>query len=247
MTIYEEQETRLTDSPIVENAHHKRIRVQSERPTKQPLAHDERIIRTVRPHWSGILPGVFFLIGLFAIPFALQALDRPQWAFIAVLVLMVAEPIGLAALLHARRANSLVITNKRLICSHGFFEHVHRGVPIGHITNVSSHHDVLQRLLGTGTVEVDISGQYGPEVFPNIPEPDEVAELLIEEIEDFESAMSQAPPPATPSPATTTTEHSPARPTGVIDEIERLHHLLSSGAITQEEYEHAKTSLFRQL
>jgi membrane protein YdbS with pleckstrin-like domain len=250
MSIYEEQETRLTNSPIVDDGDRRRTKVRSGPPRNVKLGRDEHIVQTIRPHWSGIVPGLLFLIGLFIVPVTLYAVGRAQWGTLALLVLALAEPLLLLVLMQARRANSLIVTNKRLICTHGIFDHVHRGVPIGHITNVSAHHDFIQGLLGTGTVEVDISGQFGPEIFPNIPDPDEVAELLIEEVEDFESAVSRAVAtnktgvqPSAPAPRPL---DLPTPASRSLDEIERLHHLLSEDAITQEEYDFAKATLLQR-
>jgi hypothetical protein len=250
MSIYEEQETRLTNSPIVDDGERRRTKVRSGPPRDVRLGRDEHIVQTIRPHWSGIVPGLLFLVGLFTVPATLFAVGRAQWGTVALLVLVVAEPILLLILQRARRANSLIVTNKRLICTHGMFDHVHRGVPIGHITNISAHHDFIQGLLGTGTVEVDISGQFGPEIFPNIPNPDDVAELLIEEVDDFESAVTRAV--ATNNVKTQPTEtisraaEPPTSASRSLDEIERLHHLLSEDAITQEEYDFAKATLLQR-
>jgi uncharacterized membrane protein YdbT with pleckstrin-like domain len=251
MSIYEEQETRLTNSPIVDDGDRRRTKVHGGPPRDVRLGRDEHIVQTIRPHWSGIVPGLLFLVGLFIVPATLFAVGRAQWGTVALFVLVIAEPILLSVLMRARRANSLIVTNKRLICTHGMFDHVHRGVPIGHITNISAHHDFIQGLLGTGTVEVDISGQFGPEIFPNIPNPDDVAELLIEEVEDFESAVSRAvatnnTESRTKEPAARPTE-PPTATSRSLDEIERLHHLLSEGAITQEEYDFAKATLLERL
>ena len=97
---------------------------------------------------------------------------------------------------------------------------------------------MLQKLLGTGTVKVDVAGAIGPEVFPNVSDPNGLAELLIRLVDDYESNMAGEPEEIQP-------QH-PRSSTG-LEEIERLHKLLTSGAITEDEYDDAKTTLLKRL
>lgn len=245
----DEMPSRLTDSPIVEsehNRHHETIRNVSQH---DGLAPGERILLVASPHWSGILPGILFLGSLFVVPIALALLDFYRAATISFFVLVVSVPLATIQLLATRRANTLTVTNQRMICAHGFFDHEHRGIPIGYITNVTTHHDLLQRLLGTGTVKVDVAGAIGSEVFPNVSDPNGLAELLIRLVDNYESDVANEPEevsPRHPQHLPSTARSSGGSSSG-LDEIERLHKLLTSGAITEDEYDDAKSTLLKRL
>lgn len=251
--MYNPNEERITDSPIIDEQRPRHVHVRTSRGPHVALAHDEHIVRTVYPHWTGILPGMLFLASLFFVPVAVAAFGFTREAFLVLLALFALIPIAVLLLFHARHGNALVITNKGLICAHGFFDHVHRGIPVGQITNVSTHHDLIQKLLGTGTVEIDVAGQFGPEVFPNIPEPEEVAEILVEGVENFEFQLEQEQEQqqllqqqqrnAYKSPPV----HAAQTTKPPLDEIERLYHLLTTGAITEDEYNIAKRTLLEKL
>jgi membrane protein YdbS with pleckstrin-like domain len=211
-------------------------------PRHDELAPGERVLFVASPHWTGILPGILFLGSLFIIPITLSLLGFYRAAIISFLVLAIAIPLAVLQLLATRRGNRLTVTNQRMICAHGFFDHEHRGIPIGYITNVTTHHDLLQKILGTGTVKVDVAGAIGPEVFPNLPDPNGLAELLIRLVDGYQSDVANEPDEEAPQRYP---QHLSA--SGGLDEIERLHKLLTSGAITEDEYDDAKSKLLERL
>ena len=228
-------ETWRTSSPIVDEPHHVRHHHVQEHRTRQRyrLEPNEQVKRVVKPHWTSLLPAMAFLGSLFVIPAVAAAMS---FRYIAIVSLLAVSTItALTAWLLKIRfdTNGVVVTNQRLICTHGLFEPDMREIPIGHITNIASHHDFLQRLAGSGTVQVDVGGSFGPEILPNVADPDGLAELLVHEVDKFESGLTAGPVVAAPEPFRTCP----------VDELSRLYGLLRNGAVTKSEYEQLKRQL----
>jgi hypothetical protein len=182
-----------------------------------------------------MLPAIVFLGSLFVIPVTAALLSFWTIASISLITVAIINALALFLMKIRTNSNGVVVTNQRLICTHGLFETDMREIPIGHITNVASHHDFFQRLAGSGTVEVDVGGSLGPEIFPNVADPEGLAELLVHEVDRFESGMTGGALRANG------THDRPRR--CPVDELSQLHRLLQEGALSNAEYEQLKAQL----
>ncbi|MBO1900476.1 PH domain-containing protein [Leucobacter weissii] len=104
--------------------------------------------------------------------------------------------LGIAPMLGwlATRAS---VTTRRVILRRGFFVHRRSEVPLARIREVRSSRGPVQRLFGSGDVEL-VVGAESPLVLRDVPRPELVVDALHELIEQNYSSSLAAQPPLAP-------------------------------------------------
>jgi membrane protein YdbS with pleckstrin-like domain len=152
------------------------------------LAEDEHVIIHVRTHWKALAAPALVLI-LAAAAAALVITLIPQtWEFRDWLVLGV---IGAAVLLFLSAVvwpflswftSTYTVTNRRIITRHGVITKTGRDIPLTRINDVSHERDLLDRILGCGTLIVWAASEQGKVVLYDVPRvvkiKAEIAQLL---------------------------------------------------------------------
>ncbi|WP_412541700.1 PH domain-containing protein [Longispora sp. K20-0274] len=123
-----------------------------------------------------------------ALGFAAFALPNEAWAHI---LLMVLAAFGLIALLVwflvpflRWRTTHYVFTTHRVLLRDGILSRHGRDVPLSRINDVSFSHNVLERILGCGTLVVESAGENGQVVLKEIPSVEQVQSTLYQLVED---------------------------------------------------------------
>jgi uncharacterized membrane protein YdbT with pleckstrin-like domain len=208
------------------------------------LEDNETVQRVVTFDWTTYLPAILFLFGAFVVPAALVNQGYDRLTAVSFAALVVAVPVGIALLRKAQRGNQLIITDQRLIFTRGLFGRSTREVSIDQITSVRAWRDFLQRFTGCGTVEVNVAGDAdGPQLFPNVRDPQRVVAQVIENIDAFKRNRAEQAERHDAPFMVTAASHDP----NAVDEIERLYALFREGAINADEYATAKHRLLSQL
>ncbi len=189
------------------------------------LSDDETIVSEFRPHWSGLLREILFVLGAFAIGVILVMIDAPSWAYVALLILLFLFVIGgvikWITTLH-------VITTERVIYRAGFIAKRGKEIPLEVVNDIAFNQTIFEKLFGTGDLLIESAGTHGQSRYRDIPTPEEVQSLLYQVREDRIRDM---------------------RADGVTEsrasQLEKLSNLHDEGKLSDEEFEQEKNRLLR--
>ncbi len=179
------------------------------------LAPGERVARSLRPHWLTVF--VPTLLGLVLLGVSIGVAwatpddstgNTIQWVAVAVAVL-VALPLVVWPFL-VRGTTHYVITSHRVMVRRGVLSKQGKDITLSKITDVSFQQTLLDRILRSGTLTIESAGDSADELLRNIPNSDQVQQLinrLIDEdanaragrmFERMEQRQPQVPPPPPP-------------------------------------------------
>lgn len=189
------------------------------------LSDDETIVSEFRPHWSGLLREILFVLGAIAIGVILVMIDAPSWTYVALLVLLFLFVIGGVikwfTTLH-------VITTERVIYRAGFIAKRGKEIPLEVVNDIAFNQTIFEKLFGTGDLLIESAGTHGQSRYRDIPTPEEVQSLLYQVREDRIRDM---------------------RADGVTEsrasQLEKLSNLHDEGKLSDEEFEQEKNRLLR--
>lgn len=149
----------------------------------EPAIEVETVIVRLRRHGRRLVPPVLLLILLAAASgFWVGALPEAwmNWAAglgaIAIALLLGAGPV-LAWL-----NNRVIVTDRRVIVRHGFLVQRRAEVPISRVREVRSRRGIVQRVFGSGDVEL-LVGADEPTILRDVPAPALLVDALQELIE----------------------------------------------------------------
>ncbi|MBA3266548.1 MAG: PH domain-containing protein [Nocardioidaceae bacterium] len=138
------------------------------------LSEGEHVITSTRTHWKALVLPVIFLLVICALAgFALAVL--PSGELHDPLVYAVLAGAALAIIWFTVRpfliwvTASYTVTNRRLINRSGVFTRSGRDIPLHRINDVTYERDVLDRLLGCGTLVISDASEQGRSVLPDVP------------------------------------------------------------------------------
>jgi uncharacterized membrane protein YdbT with pleckstrin-like domain len=149
------------------------------------LTEDETIVLDFHPHWTTLLKSILLLILTVAVT-AVVIFFVPDWDTqaqvrlgVAVLGLVVALVTSLVPFLRWFTTR-YVLTTHRLIIRIGILSRSGRDVPLGRVNDAQFSHNLIQRILGTGTLTVESGGENGQLVLKNIPDVERVQREMYE-------------------------------------------------------------------
>ena len=138
------------------------------------LGDGEYVIVSTRTHWKAlVLPVIVLLLTCAAAGFLLAALSSTSsqdvliWAVLAIAAAVVVW-LTLRPFLVWLSA-SYTVTNRRLITRSGIFTRSGRDIPLYRINDVSYERDLLDRVLGCGTLVIAVASEEGRSVLPDVP------------------------------------------------------------------------------
>ena len=157
------------------------------------LIDEERVVLHLHPHWKrlvGALLATVVVVALAAVGiwFAPWAILRYIIAGIAV-ILLIAYPL--------RRflgwlTTHYVFTTHRILLRHGVLSRSGRDIPLDRVNDVSFQHNILERMLGCGTIIIESAGEHGQIVLNDIPHVERTQSTLYELVEaDSENASAE--------------------------------------------------------
>ncbi|HVE96993.1 MAG TPA: PH domain-containing protein [Pseudonocardiaceae bacterium] len=146
------------------------------------LMDDERIVLHKHPHWKMlVLPVVLFLLivalcGFFAAVIEGRSWERNGWIALGVLGGIGVVWLTVVPLLRWRTTH-FVLTTKRVLVREGILTRSGIDIPINRINSVQFRHNVIERILGCGTLIIE-SAADEPLEFDDIPQVERVHSLL---------------------------------------------------------------------
>ncbi|HTW11072.1 MAG TPA: PH domain-containing protein [Acidimicrobiales bacterium] len=151
----------------------------------------EQIAINVRPHWKFLFLPVLATVVVLAGAIAALIAQIPQWALIAVGVVLLASLGWLFARYLKWTTDVFIVTNERLIMRHGVLRREGREILLDRLTDISCNQTFFDRLLKCGDVLIESPGRDSPETFPDLPHPVSIQNEIYRLIEGRRGAISQ--------------------------------------------------------
>ncbi len=143
------------------------------------LGEDEEVVVDLRPHWKALVVPVLALLLTVAVAGYLAGLlgaagwqRAARWAVLGLAVVVVLRTSGWPFL--RWWTTVYVVTTRRLIVRTGVFSRSGRDMPLSRVNDVHFEHNLVERLLGCGTLVVESAGERGQLVLDDVPAVEEV-------------------------------------------------------------------------
>jgi uncharacterized membrane protein YdbT with pleckstrin-like domain len=152
------------------------------------LTSDERVVLHLHPHWKALIrPVLVVLVAVVAVIAAgifLPATWNPVGLYVVGALAIVAVVWLAMWPWLVWRTTHYVLTNERVILREGVFSRDGRDIPMGRVNDVSFSHNLIQRMLGCGTLTIESAGERGQVVLTNIPRVEKTQSVLYELVEE---------------------------------------------------------------
>jgi uncharacterized membrane protein YdbT with pleckstrin-like domain len=165
---------------------------------ERSLTDDEQIVLDFHPHWTTLLKSFLLLLLVAvvagAVIFFLPDFDQRTQvglgiAGVAVLVALVFCLVPFLRWFTTR----YVLTTQRFTLREGILSRSGRDIPLTRVNDVSFSHNLIQRMLGSGTLMVESGGERGQLILRNIPQVERVQSELYRIIEDLSDGHYDGP------------------------------------------------------
>ena len=163
------------------------------------LGDDEEVVRHLHPHWLTVFwPLVLFLLlvggasfGAAIVPAGSQ---QVLWRLVVVGVALVLALVLVAVPLLRWRTTHYVITTHRVLYRTGVLSRSGRDIGLSRITDVSYRQSLWERVIRSGSLTVETAGEGGPTIFSELPDSDEVQQLVNQLVEEDADRRAQQSP-----------------------------------------------------
>ncbi|MFV0461845.1 MAG: PH domain-containing protein [Nostocoides sp.] len=153
------------------------------------LARDEQVVKELHPHWLTVV--VPALVGLVIASAVIAAVvltpDTGNWNILQAVVLAA----GLILLVWSVlvpflrwRTTHYVITSHRVMVRRGILTKSGKDIALTKITDVGFTQTLLDRLIGAGSLRIESAGDSPDEELKDIPDSDDVQQLINHLIEE---------------------------------------------------------------
>jgi uncharacterized membrane protein YdbT with pleckstrin-like domain len=198
---------------------------------RQLLNRNEEIVVDVHPHWLFFAEPGLTVLGLLVV--WIIAASTVGGALSAVVAILIALAIiWFLWRLVTWRSTHFVITNDRLIYRSGVLAKRGIQIPLERVNNVNFKQGILERILGAGDLLVESAGEDGQQHFTDVRHPDQLQNVIHEQINENEQRTYPAP--------------AAAPVLGALDnasQLEKLEGMLARGTLTRDEFETEKRRL----
>jgi len=207
---------------------------------RTPLQKGEKIILVTYSSWTSLLmPALYALIAIAAGIFIVWHFQQ-TWGWILAVLAVVYWLIRY----YTWKVNIWVVTNFRVIDETGLFNHFAKESPLDKINNVSYDQTVMGRLLNFGHVKIQTAAQIGATDYFNVNHPKRLKDTITAAQAEFQRTQfsDQAAQMAAAMDARGVTASRTDAPQ-IAAELEKLFDLKMKGALSEEEYNRAKSRL----
>jgi membrane protein YdbS with pleckstrin-like domain len=237
------------------------------------LTEDEEVVVEIRPHWAFLGKPLVTAVAVVALSIAVLVVfsSAPPAVLYVLLIVVACSALWLVGRLVRWFATSLVVTTTRIVQRSGVFGRTGLELRLERVNQLSYHQGILDRILRTGELHVEMGGETGVVVFDRVPRPSAVQSIITEQIDALRHRAG-VPVPAVPlrdlfdGAAPTTTRgtrpvmtdetppsgiaRTPRVPTGddsVAERLMQLDELRRRGIVTDAEFAHKKAELLDRL
>ena len=208
---------------------------------KNLLIQGEEVVLDLRPHWWFLTPRA--LVSVAAIIVGIVVLAQGwEGAGASTLNVVLGVAILVALVWFLLRlakwaTTEFVLTNKRVIYRYGVIGKNGKEIPLDKINTVFFDQTVFERMIGCGTVAMESAGESGKDSFSHIRKPSLVQGEIYRQMEADEQKDHEAIGRAASSGG------GGGGGLSVAEQLEKLHQLHQSGALSDAEYEAQKAKL----
>ena len=198
------------------------------------LLHErEEVVLDLRPHWVFFLgPAVLLAIAVVGLV-ASAVLDLHEWLLLGLAGITLVALIWFAGRYARWGSTNFVVTSDRLIYRSGVLAKQGIEIPLERVNTVFFNQTLLERMLGSGDLEIESGGERGTQRFSDVARPSHVQSEIHRQIEDNQRRMGAAG--ARPASASVT------------DRLAELNELRRLGVVTQAEFDAKRASLLDHL
>ncbi len=149
------------------------------------LVDDERVVLRLHPHWKRLVGA--FIVTVLVVGLAVFGIVMSPWPILSYVVAGVA--VLLLILYPLRRflgwaTTHYVFTSRRILLRSGILSRSGRDIPLDRINDVSFEHNLLERMLGCGTLIIESAGEHGQIVLTDIPRVEHTQSTLYQLVEE---------------------------------------------------------------
>ena len=139
--------------------------------SKKLLSEDEHVVLSVRTHVKALIgpAAVLILVVAGVITAATLSSESPVPVILAAVVAVPVLIIWSLIPFLRWMTSTYTVTNRRLITRHGIITRTGRDIPLFRINDVAYEKDLLDRLLGCGTLIISDATEKAGVVLPDIP------------------------------------------------------------------------------
>ena len=208
---------------------------------KNLLIPGEEVVLDLRPHWWFLTPRALLsvaaiIVGIVVLAQGWEGAGASTLNVILGVAILVALVWFLLRL--AKWATTeFVLTNKRVIYRYGVIGKNGKEIPLDKINTVFFDQTVFERMIGCGTVAMESAGESGKDSFSHIRKPSLVQGEIYRQMEADEQKDHEAIGRAASSGG------GGGGGLSVAEQLEKLHQLHQSGALSDAEYEAQKAKL----
>ncbi len=232
---------------------------------KQLLNDGEEIILDLKPHWMYVVPTIIVWLGATVLCLLLWNVSGQNWMSWVTLVVFLGLGVNAAVRYSKWTTTSFTVTNDRVIFRQGMLAKSGVEIPLERIMNVNFKQSIWERMIGAGDLLIESGGKDGQSRFSDVRKPELVAKEIHEQANQYEekparraaaaagagaaAAVNANLPPPPPPPAPSQVPGGTGAPASAdaAEQLEKLHDLLTKGAITQAEYDSKKAELLNRL
>ena len=156
--------------------------------SKNLLNEGERIVVDTRTHPKALLLPIFAMVVFLAIGVLVQTqtdqgiVHKVVWVLVAIGILWFFVRRFLIWL-----TATYTITTRRLITRHGVITRRGHDIPLTRVSDVAYEKDLIDRLLGCGTLVISDASTHGQVALPDIPHVEDVQRKLNDLLHDLHS------------------------------------------------------------
>jgi uncharacterized membrane protein YdbT with pleckstrin-like domain len=151
---------------------------------KKLLSDDESVVLETHPHWKTlVLPVLELLVICGLAGFLLAVVDPDVAKYVIIGVGLVLVVLAFVIPLLRWRTTLFVLTDKRVVVRTGILSRTGRDIPLTRVNDVTFSHNLIERILGCGTLVVESAGERGQVQLTEVPKVEQVQRQLYELVE----------------------------------------------------------------
>lgn len=151
---------------------------------KKLLSEDESIVLETHPHWKTlVLPILSMLVVLGVVGFLVAVVGDHIAQYVSVGTAFILLVVFFLIPFLRWRTTLFVFTTKRVVVRTGILSRTGRDIPLTRINDVTFTHNLLERILGCGTLTVESAGERGQVELKEVPHVERVQRQLYELVE----------------------------------------------------------------
>ncbi len=209
--------------------------------SEEDLSPGEKIILQMRPHWWYFASQVGAL--LLAIVLGVMALSFGDSTAVGSLTVLLLVLVLIWFLIRyiSWSTTELVLTSDRLVSRGGVLVRHSIEIPLDRINTVFQQQSLIERMIGSGDLEVESAGERGTQEFHDIRDPQRVQHAIYQQMElrgRNRNAGSSHPAAASAAP-----QHHMSIP----DQIAQLDNLRQQGILSEAEFAAKKADLLDRM